>query len=238
MKEEYVKIIALDFDGCIVVNKWPEIGEPIEKNIKKIKEEIVQGAKVILWTSRSGERLNEAINFCYDQGIRLDAVNDNLFGFNTRKIFANEYWDDRAVHMSEKDIGEFSDGYHTFNDLYRQRLILSAVLFNTYKERAWKSANHSDGQPCFGGGWFIVGIDTPLGQYAYHFNNHDWNMFDVKELNTAPEWDGHTDKDVDRLMSLLKEHQTCDGCMYDEEYCANPKICNKTHSGYTGYISK
>ena len=127
------KIIAVDFDGTLVENKWPEIGAPIEKNIAKVKAEQEAGAKIILWTNRVGEPLEKALAFCEAQGIHLDAVNKNLpeiikaFGTDCRKIFANEYWDDRAVPMSEKDIGEFSDGFHTFNSLYHQRLILFAA---------------------------------------------------------------------------------------------------------------
>lgn len=110
--------------------------------------------------------MEKALSFCKKQGIHLDAVNENLpeitkaFGTDCRKIFANEYWDDRAVPMSEKDIGEFSDGFHTFNSLYHQRLILFAALVNTFPTLAWKSHKHSDGEAPFGGGWFIVGIDT------------------------------------------------------------------------------
>lgn len=106
------KIIAADFDGCLVTNKYPEIGEPIEKNIRKLKEEQSAGAKVILWTNRRGDCLKQAVDFCNDHGIRLDAVNANLpeiieaFGGDTRKIFATEYWDDRAVLMSEQNPAE------------------------------------------------------------------------------------------------------------------------------------
>ena len=163
------KIIAVDFDGTLVENKWPEIGAPIEKNIAKVKAEQEAGAKIILWTNRVGEPLEKALAFCEAQGIHLDAVNKNLpeiikaFGTDCRKIFANEYWDDRAVLMSEKDIGEFSDGFHTFNSLYHQRLILFAALVNTFPTLAWKSHKHSDGEAPFGGGWFIVGVDTPKG---------------------------------------------------------------------------
>ena len=154
--EKYSKIIALDFDGCIVTNKYPEVGEPIKKNIKKIKEEISKGAKVILWTNRVGKYLQAAVDFCNTNEIQLDAVNENLpeiiehFGTDCRKIFANEYWDDRSVLMSEKDIGEFSDGDHTFNDMYMQRLVLSAALFNVYKDLAWKSKKHSERQRSLG----------------------------------------------------------------------------------------
>jgi len=100
------------------------------------------------------------------------------------------------------DIGEFSDGYHTFNSLYEQRCVLFAALVKAYKDKTWKSRRHSDGEKCFDGNWFIVGIETPEGQYTYHYENKDWELFDCKEIERAHEWDGHTDKDVKRLLSL------------------------------------
>lgn len=103
------------------------------------------------------------------------------------------------------DIGEVSDGFHTFNSLYQQRLVLFAALVNTFPTMSWKSRKHSDGEPCFGGGWFIVGISTPKGSYTYHYENKDWDVFHCQEVETAPEWDGHTDKDVERLLSLVDE---------------------------------
>lgn len=103
------------------------------------------------------------------------------------------------------DIGELSDGFHTFDSLYYQRAILFATIVNTYKELAWKSKKHEDGQFCFGGGWFIVGIDTPNGSYTYHYEMEYWDLFDCKELPRAKHWDGHTDKDVTRLLSLCFE---------------------------------
>lgn len=101
-----------------------------------------------------------------------------------------------------KDIGEFSDGYHTFNSLYDQKLILFAALVKCYKDKAWKSRRHEDLKKCFGGGWFIVGIETPEGQYTYHFEDKYWYLFNCKELECSPKFDGHTDKDVRRLLSL------------------------------------
>lgn len=108
-----------------------------------------------------------------------------------------------------KDIGELSDGFHTFNALYEQRMILFAALVRAYKDKAWKSYRHEDGELCFGGGWFIVGIDTPEGCYTYHYENKDWDMFDCIDLPRAPHWDGHTEEDAEtRLMSLEPERKT------------------------------
>ena len=100
------------------------------------------------------------------------------------------------------DIGEFSDGFHTFNTLYHQRAVLFATLVNTYSRHSWKSYRHEDGQICFGGGWFIVGIDTPKGSYTYHYENKYWDMFNCQTYENAKHWDGHTDDDVERLLTL------------------------------------
>lgn len=104
--------------------------------------------------------------------------------------------------VPEGGIGEMSDGYHTFNGLYYQRMVLFSALVNAYNDKAWKSWKHEDGEPCFGGGWFIVGIDTPQGSYTYHYEDKYWNWFECEELPVAKHWDGHTEKDVTRLLSL------------------------------------
>ena len=110
-----------------------------------------------------------------------------------------------AKGMSTDDIGEVSDGFHTFNSLYHQRLILFATLVNTYPELSWKTKRHNDGEECFGGGWFLVGINTPEGSYTYHYELKDWDLFQCKEIDKSPKWDGHTEKDVTRLLSLINK---------------------------------
>jgi len=107
-----------------------------------------------------------------------------------------------AVEVPETGVGDISDGYHTFNQLYYQRMVLFAALVKANKDRAWKSYRHEDGELCFGGGWFIVGIDTPEGSYTYHYENKDFDLFDCVELPAGKHWDGHTEKDVVRLLSL------------------------------------
>lgn len=97
------KIIAVDFDGTLCENKWPEIGEPKWNVIDYISQEYIEGAKIILWTCREGRDLTQALLWCMRQGLIFDAVNENLpeiieeFGSDRRKIFAHEYIDDKAV---------------------------------------------------------------------------------------------------------------------------------------------
>lgn len=98
-----------------------------------------------------------------------------------------------------------SDGYHTFEDLYRQRMYLTAALCNTWRNISWKSKKHSDGKECFGGDYFIVGIDTPKGQYTYHYRLKYWDLFQIPELEVGKPWDGHTSQEIDRLLSLGSE---------------------------------
>lgn len=101
-----------------------------------------------------------------------------------------------------KDIDDLSDGFHTFRQLYYQRMMLFATIVRQNREKAWKSLRHEDGELCFGGGWFIVGIDTPEGSYTYHYEDSFYSLFDCEELECAKHWDGHTEKDVTRLLSL------------------------------------
>ena len=107
-----------------------------------------------------------------------------------------------VIAIPETGIGDLSDGYHTFNELYHHRAILFSVICNVFKNRAWKSKKHHDGTMY--DGMFIVGIDTPKGQATYHYDiDPYWDMFQVKELPNAPEWDGHTpDEAINRISTL------------------------------------
>ena len=83
-----------------------------------------------------------------------------------------------------------------------------AALVKAYKDKAWKSYRHEDGEYCFGGGWFIVGIDTPEGSYTYHYENKYWDMFDCIDLPRAKHWDGHTESDAETRLMSLPERKT------------------------------
>ena len=106
-----------------------------------------------------------------------------------------------VIDAPAADVEKMSDGYHTFADLYEQRLILSAALAKN-NPHAWKSKRHEDGSVPFGGGWFIMGFDTDEGCYTYHYELKDWDLFQCEELDKGKPWDGHTSKDVRRLLSI------------------------------------
>lgn len=108
-----------------------------------------------------------------------------------------------------KDTGEVSDGYHTFNELYEYRLLYNASMFNELAKQGLydvhKSKRHSDGEIPFGdSNWFIVMAELPTGQISNHYEMKDWDLFQIPEKEKANAWDGHTPKDVaERIRKFL-----------------------------------
>ena len=114
----------------------------------------------------------------------------------------------KAIDDESCKSGEASDGYHTFNELYDFRREYNAALVNSGVWKAHKSYRHHSGELCFGGGWFIVMIETPFGQISNHYENKYWNEFHCEEKEFADEWDGHTEKDViERLKKCNVQNQ-------------------------------
>lgn len=108
-----------------------------------------------------------------------------------------------VVEIPKSGIGDLSDGYHTFNELYHHRAVLFSVICNLFKDKAWKSKKHDTGDMY--DGMFIVGIETPQGQATYHYDIAPyWEMFNVKELPNAPKWDGHTPEEAIRRISTMQ----------------------------------
>lgn len=91
-------IIAIDFDGTIVEDAYPDIGKVNEDAIFVIKNWIASGHECILWTCRTGQDLDDAIEFLKNKGIEFSAINDNIprlrSKFSGRKIVADWYIDD------------------------------------------------------------------------------------------------------------------------------------------------
>lgn len=97
--------IAVDFDGTIVEHKYPKIGKEIPFAIETLQALAADGHKLILWTSRDGELLEEALDFCHHRGLDFYAVNSNyppgaLFrqqAGRSCKVVADIYIDDRNL---------------------------------------------------------------------------------------------------------------------------------------------
>lgn len=118
-----------------------------------------------------------------------------------------------------KITGSTSDGYHTFDELYYYRLLYNAALVNTIMYMRFKngldngidipiikSDRHSDGELCFGGGWFIVMMKTPYGQISNHYEMKYWDMFSCPSQYKSWEYDGHTPKEAAERLNKLNEY--------------------------------
>uniref|UniRef100_UPI0040497DEB BT0820 family HAD-type phosphatase n=1 Tax=Gelidibacter sp. TaxID=2018083 RepID=UPI0040497DEB len=95
-------IIAIDFDGTIVEDGYPKIGKPRLFAFETLKRLQDDGHRLILWTYRSGLRLEEAVKFCKENGIQFYAVNKSFpeeqFDYSkSRKIYADLFIDDRNI---------------------------------------------------------------------------------------------------------------------------------------------
>ena len=95
-------IIAVDFDGTIVEDAYPEIGEAKIFAFDTMKRLQKDGHRLILWTYRHGKRLDEAVAFCKENGIEFYAVNKNyneevLDDTIPRKLGADIFIDDRNI---------------------------------------------------------------------------------------------------------------------------------------------
>lgn len=105
-------IVAIDYDGTLFLDSFPEVGNPNHKVIDKAKEFKNHNAEVVLWTCREGKYLDEAIEACKKLGLEFDSHNENSPSqkkyqieviekengetFAISKIFADIYVDDRA----------------------------------------------------------------------------------------------------------------------------------------------
>lgn len=93
-------IIGVDFDGTIVEHDYPRIGPPIPEAIETLRECAKRGAKLILWTMRSGVLLDEAVDYLTRCEVSLFGVNRNpdQDGWSqSPKAYCHVYVDDAAL---------------------------------------------------------------------------------------------------------------------------------------------
>ena len=107
------------------------------------------------------------------------------------------------------DMSQVSDGYHTFAELYEYRMLYNALAANAMSDKAVKCWRHSDGELCFGGGWFVVVLTLPTGQVTNHYEARDWGLFQIPAVEHAdlPPYDGHTPAEAaDHLRRYCADH--------------------------------
>lgn len=95
--------IAVDFDGTIVEDRYPEIGREVPFATQTLKMLAQQHHRIILWTVREGRCLQEALDWCAQRGVEFYAVNKDYPEESgehrtfSRKIKADLFIDDRNL---------------------------------------------------------------------------------------------------------------------------------------------
>jgi hypothetical protein len=135
--EEFINIkIAVDFDGTIVEHEYPKIGKEKLFAFRTLKELEKQGARLILWTFRTGQELQDAIEYCRNNGIEFYAVNKNypeevLDETVSRKIDADIYIDDKNIggFPGWSEVWQVLNPYELHEKLAEKRILARRINF-------------------------------------------------------------------------------------------------------------
>lgn len=125
-------ILAIDFDGTIVENRYPKIGKPMLFAFETLKKLQEKGHILILWTYRSEKSLEEAVQFCRDNGIEFYAINksypeEEFSDKISRKIDADVFIDDRNI-----------GGFYGWGNIYRELIGEDEQLKSSTQEKPKK----------------------------------------------------------------------------------------------------
>lgn len=140
-------IIAVDFDGTIVEHKYPAIGAERPFATATLRQLIKDGHKLILWSVREGDLLQQAIDWCEARGVRFYAANADLEEetFNdqkvrnySRKIKADLFIDDRNIGglLGWGEMYEMISKHLTYEQ-YQERVNSRSMQAQPEKKKAW-----------------------------------------------------------------------------------------------------
>lgn len=102
-------IIAVDFDGTIIeAGHFPNLGPARPYAFEVLKKLQEKGHQLILWTCRGGKSLDAAVEFCKENGLTFNAINENIdkeyYNHTSNKIVANIYIDDAAYPVIKREL--------------------------------------------------------------------------------------------------------------------------------------
>jgi len=145
---ENSKVIAVDFDGTVVEHKYPEIGKEMLFAFATLKALQQKGHKLILWTIRTGDLLQEAVDYCRSNGVEFYAVNKNypeeiLDERTSRKLNADIFIDDRTI-------GGFIGWSEVWQNLHPEGGEFSHQLKNAEAHHNFKKKENSIFKKIFG----------------------------------------------------------------------------------------
>lgn len=139
-------IIAIDFDGTIVEHAYPKIGRPIPFAIETLLQMQKDGHRLILWTVRTGDLLQEAIDYCAKRGLQFYAENENYRG-EVEELQPGEYHRklDADMFIDDKNLGGLPDWGVIYNAVkvaldggdVLQTMASGSAMPESKKKRRW-----------------------------------------------------------------------------------------------------
>ncbi|HEY0426368.1 MAG TPA: hypothetical protein VGC76_01055 [Pyrinomonadaceae bacterium] len=123
------KIVAVDFDGTCVLHEYPKIGAEVPHAVEVLKKLNENQVKIILWTIRSGEYLQEAVDWLAERKIEIWAVNKNptqRYWSKSPKAYAPVYIDDAALGCPLKFIDD-ENGSRPYADWFEIEKLLEKI---------------------------------------------------------------------------------------------------------------
>jgi hypothetical protein len=106
-------VILIDFDNTIVVERYPNVGEPVSGAKDTINWLYDLGHTIIIWSCREGKYQDDAIDYLVEEGIHFHYFNQNCperikeYGWDSRKIGCDLMIDDRSIFS--KAMGDVVD---------------------------------------------------------------------------------------------------------------------------------
>ena len=135
-------LIAVDFDGTIVRHRYPEIGEEIPFAVETLKMLVEERHRLILWTVREGQLLDDAVEWCRKRGLEFYAINRDypeedvtLNEHFTRKLKVDLWIDDRNVG----GLPDWGTIYHMIHDHKTYEEVMTETLLSDMPapKRSW-----------------------------------------------------------------------------------------------------
>lgn len=125
--------IAIDFDGTVVEHRYPQIGKERPFACEVLKQLNADGHKLILWTVRSGELLEEALAWCHERGVDFYAVNSN---YPVNSLFADGKGAspkvEADIYIDDRNLGGIPD----WDEIYEQ-IVKKRMSKKKRKKRSW-----------------------------------------------------------------------------------------------------
>lgn len=135
----------------------------------------------------------------------IEKIHDKTYYSGERLTIRDELGQAHVVSAS-RSVHVDRDKWHTFDELYYYRALYNAhaaLFWDSMGYRPVKSRKHSDGEEW--PGLFIVSVQLPTGQVTNHYHDDVWDLFQIPEVEFAPEWDGHDPAEAaDRLARFAR----------------------------------